>query len=76
MVVIRGRLTPELGAVVQRALEAAADRLFREAQGEPKADRVADDVTPAQRRADALGLWRRRRSRRTSTAGVPEIATR
>ena len=56
MVVIRGRLTPELGAVVQRALEAAADRLFREAQGEPKAERVADDVTPAQRRADALGL--------------------
>ncbi len=30
MVVIRGRLTPEMGAVVQRALEAAADRLFRE----------------------------------------------
>ncbi len=56
MVVIRGRLTPELGAVVQRALEAAADRLFREAQGEPKAERVADEVTPAQRRADALGL--------------------
>ncbi len=56
MVVIRGRLTPELGAVVQRALEAAADRLFREAQGEPRAQRVADGVTPAQRRADALGL--------------------
>ena len=53
---IRGRLTPELGAVVQRALEAAADRLFREAQGEPKSDRVVDEVTPAQRRADALGL--------------------
>ena len=56
MVVIRGRLTPELGAVVQRALEAAADRLFREAQGEPVAERVADEVTPGQRRADALGL--------------------
>ncbi len=56
MVVIRGRLTPELGAVVQHALEAAADRLFREAQGAPKAERVADEVTPAQRRADALGL--------------------
>ncbi len=56
MVVIRGRLTPELGAVVQRALEASADRLFREAQGAPKAERVADEVTPAQRRADALGL--------------------
>ncbi len=56
MVVIRGRLTPEVGAVVQRALEAAADRLFREAQGAPRAEQLADEVTPAQRRADALGL--------------------
>ena len=56
MVVIRGRLTPEVGAVVQRALEAAADRLFREAQGAPTAEQLADEVTPAQRRADALGL--------------------
>jgi 5-methylcytosine-specific restriction endonuclease McrA len=56
MVVIRGRLTPDVGAIVQRALEAAADRLFREAQGAPRAERVADEVTPAQRRADALGL--------------------
>ncbi len=56
MVVIRGRLTPEVGAVVQRALEAAADRLFREAQATPKAERVADEVTTAQRRADALGV--------------------
>ena len=55
MVVIRGRLTPELGAVVQRALEAAADRLFREAQA-AEAERLAEEVTPAQRRADALGL--------------------
>jgi hypothetical protein len=30
MLVIRGRLTPELGAVVQRALDAASDRLFHE----------------------------------------------
>ncbi len=56
MVVIRGRLTPEVGAVVQRALEAAADRLFREAQGAPRAEQVAEEVTAAQRRADALGL--------------------
>jgi hypothetical protein len=55
MVVIRGRLTPEVGAVVQRALEAAADRLFREAQAVPRAARLTEDVTPAQRRADALG---------------------
>ena len=56
MVVIRGRLTPEVGAVVQRALEAAADRLFREARPVPTGHSLAEDVTPAQRRADALGL--------------------
>ncbi len=56
MVVIRGRLTPEVGAVVQRALEAAADRLFREAVHAPTGDAMAEDLTLAQRRADALGL--------------------
>jgi len=56
MVVIRGRLTPEVGAVVQRALEAAADRLFRETSGAVTGDAMAEDLTPAQRRADALGL--------------------
>jgi hypothetical protein len=55
MGVIRGRLTPEVGAVVQRALEAAADRLFQEARGDPKAANLTE-VTPAQRRADALGV--------------------
>ena len=56
MVVIRGRLTPELGAIVQRALEAAADRLFRESAGTPAGGALANEVTPGQRRADALGL--------------------
>ncbi len=56
MVVIRGRLTPEVGAVVQRALEAAADRLFREASGASTGDAMAEELTPAQRRADALAL--------------------
>ncbi|MGD9903284.1 MAG: DUF222 domain-containing protein [Vicinamibacterales bacterium] len=57
MVVIRGRLTPELGAVVQRALDAAFEQL-RQNDGEsmPRPDRLTDEVTPAQRRADALGL--------------------
>src|SRR5690606_12092843 len=45
---VRGRLTPEIAAVLLRAVEAAADALYR-------ADE-ADDVTPEQRRADALGL--------------------
>ncbi len=56
MVVIRGRLTPEVGAVVQRALEAAADRLFRETAHASTGDVMAEDLTPAQRRADALGV--------------------
>ena len=54
MVVIRGRLTPEIGAIVQRALESAADQLFRELVGTPDGDRVVDEVTPGQGRADAL----------------------
>jgi hypothetical protein len=56
MVVLRGRLTPEIGAVVQRALEAAADRLFRESAQAPTGNQISDEVTPGQRRADALGL--------------------
>ena len=49
MLVVRGRLSPEVGAVVQRALEAASDRLYHDA--EDKAE-----VSVGQRRADALGL--------------------
>ena len=56
MVVIRGRLTPDVGAVVQRALEAAADRLCRESAGALRGVALAEDLTPGQRRADALGL--------------------
>lgn len=56
MVVIRGRLTPEIGAVVQRALEAAADHLLREASGAPAGPTLCEEVTAGQRRADALGL--------------------
>ena len=55
MVVIRGRLSPEVGAVVQRALEAAADALFHEHRGAAQGHELAEEVTPAQRRADALG---------------------
>lgn len=56
MVVIRGRLTPEAGAVVMRAVDAAADRLFRENRDVPTAQTLTEAVTPAQRRADALAL--------------------
>ena len=63
MLVIRGRLSPELGAVVQRALEAAGDRLYQESADRtapPHGDTGAEDpsgsATVGQRRADALGL--------------------
>ena len=48
MVVLRGRLTPEVGAVVLRALEAALEQV------PPAAEE--DQASSAQRRADALGL--------------------
>jgi hypothetical protein len=56
MVVLRGRLSPEAGAVVLRALEAAGDRLFQEARESPTGDALSEEVTPAQRSADALVL--------------------
>jgi hypothetical protein len=54
MLVIRGRLTPEAGAVMQRALEAAAEWLYQEAKD--TSPEVTDEVTAGQRRADALAL--------------------
>ena len=56
MLVLRARLTPELGAIVQRAIEAASDRLYQESREAAAPDSVAEEGTPAQRRADALGL--------------------
>ncbi len=56
MVVVRGRLTPEAGAVVMRAVEAAADRLFRESRDVLATQTLTEEVTPGQRRADALVL--------------------
>ena len=72
MVVVRGRLTPEVGAVVRRALEAALDAAAPNAggsaaagDGHPRsagavgaAGDAADAMVPtvAQRRADALGM--------------------
>ena len=56
MVVLRARLTPELGAVVQRALEAASERLYQESRQGAAPESVGEEVTPGQRRADALAL--------------------
>ncbi|MBP7778129.1 MAG: HNH endonuclease [Acidobacteria bacterium] len=56
MVVIRGRLTLDVGTVVQRALEAAADRLFRDTASASKGDAMPEDLRPAELLTDALAL--------------------
>jgi hypothetical protein len=48
--VLRGRLDPEVGALLEQALEWAGEALYREAV------RNGSDATAEQRRADALGL--------------------
>jgi hypothetical protein len=50
---IRGRLTPEVGALLMRAIEAAGDALFLERDAITTTDTARD---AAQRRADAIGL--------------------
>jgi 5-methylcytosine-specific restriction endonuclease McrA len=54
MVVIRGRLAPEVGAVLLRALEAARETLYQRSRAET--DSAQDAATMEQQRADALAL--------------------
>ena len=53
MYVIHGRLDPEVGAVLMRAIEAAGDALYKVEKEEPLGPEPPE---PEQRRADALGL--------------------
>src|SRR6266850_8568820 len=53
MFVIRGRLTPEVGAVIRQALAAACDRLYAEAPVKPPGEYIP---TTGQHQADALGI--------------------
>jgi hypothetical protein len=54
MVVVRGRLAPEAGAALVRALDAAAAKLY---ESRPAPREPGEPAVPvAQRRADALGL--------------------
>ncbi len=48
MYVVRGRLDPEVGAMLMRALDAASDALFTAG--------TSEEIEPKQRRADAVGL--------------------
>ena len=57
MVVVQARLSAEVGAVLVKALDAAAQELFGAAKLGPAQRRdAAGDTTAEQRRADALGL--------------------
>jgi len=56
MYVVKGLLTPEVGAVLMRAIEAASDALFSEGCADRSTDPEAEDTDPAQRRADVVGL--------------------
>jgi Domain of unknown function (DUF222)/HNH endonuclease len=64
MYVVRGRLDPEVGALLEKALEAAADALYRGASVEERAE-----TTVAQRRADAVGLLAERALRGPAAGG-------
>ncbi len=59
-VVLRGRLTPEVGALVVRALAAARETLYQRSRREPTTDlpgeRALEPSTRAQQQADALAL--------------------
>ena len=50
---VRGRLNPEVGALLLKALEVAEDQLYRAERSAGTEHRT----TAVQRRADALGLW-------------------
>ena len=57
MYVVRGRLDPEVGAALMRAVEAASDALFTKASKDGCEGRHGGEAPePAQLRADAVGL--------------------
>jgi hypothetical protein len=57
MYVVRGRLDPEAGALLEKALERAGEALFARRRAASPGAALPDDPTPAaQRRADAVAL--------------------
>ena len=54
-VMVRGRLTPEAGALLLRALDAAREELYQRSRSAP-GGQSTDRPTRAQQQADALGL--------------------
>jgi hypothetical protein len=72
MYAVRGRLTPELGALLMRAIEAAGDALYREHQ--PASSPAERERAAAQRRADAIGLLAERALAAGFGTAVPTAA--
>jgi len=68
MFVIRGRLTPEIGAVVRQALAAACDRMHAEAHVNAPGQYVP---SAGQRQADALGVIAEAALRHDIDPGAP-----
>ena len=56
MVVVRGRLTPELGAVLMQALAAARETLYQRRRETTYVDGSPEAPTMEQQHADALGI--------------------
>ena len=74
MVIVRGRLEPEVGALFMRALAAARETLYQRARGEEVsalADPIADPPSMAQQQADALALLAESALHQTLDPGAP-----
>ncbi len=75
MVVIRGRLTPEAGAVFMQALAAARETLYQQSRGTDAAsnsgDVSAETSSMAQQQADALALLAESALRHDFDPGAP-----
>ncbi len=69
MYVVKARLTPEVGALLMRAVEAASDALYRE-KGPQRVSYETSFEDAAHRRADAVGLV----AERALAAGFGESA--
>ena len=70
MVVVQGRLTPEVGALLMRAIEAASDVLVQGSDHKSVSAETFSGREAARRRADALGLV----AERALAAGFSEQA--
>ncbi len=80
MVVLRGRLEPEVGALLQQALAAARETLYQRARAaavaRPAADPAGDAPTRAQQQADALVLLAETALHHELDPGTPASGTR